>query len=173
MAAPVTSTKRSPERDASASRAPERAAAESEQADNTIVPPSAPLAGFAGTRRVPTPVNEPVRAYAPGSPERRELKQRLEQMAKERVDIPLIIGGREVRTGQTAQAVMPHDHSHVLADWHRASASHVEQAITAAKAAHVEWSKWAWEDRAAVFLKAAELLATRWRATLNAATMLG
>ena len=173
MAAPVTSTKRSPKRDASGPRAPERAAAESEQADNTIAPPSAPLTGFAGTRRVPAPVNEPVRTYAPGSPERQELKERLEQMAKERVDIPLIIGGREVRTGDTAQAVMPHDHRHVLADWHRASAKHVEQAIAAAKAAHVEWSNWAWEDRAAVFLKAAELLATRWRATLNAATMLG
>ena len=173
MAAPVTSTKRSPKRDAAAARAPERAAAESDQADNTVVPPSAPLAGFTGTRRVPTPVNEPVKTYGPGSPERRELKQRLEQMAKERVDIPLIIGGREVRTGNTAQAVMPHDHSHVLADWHKASAEHVEHAIAAAKAAHAEWSNWAWEDRAAVFLKAAELLATRWRATLNAATMLG
>jgi 1-pyrroline-5-carboxylate dehydrogenase len=174
MAAPVTSTKRSPKRDAkTATRAPERAAAESRQAERTIAPASAPLAGFAGTRRVPPPVNEPVKTYAPGSPEKKALKERLKQMANERVDIPLIIGGREIRTGETAQAVMPHDHRHVLADWHKASGKHVEQAIAAAKQAQVEWANWAWEDRAAVFLKAAELLATTWRATLNAATMLG
>ena len=152
---------------------PARATAESEQAERTIAPASAPLAGFAGTRRVPAPVNEPVKTYAPGSPEKKELKARLGQMKKERVEIPLIIDGREIRTGETAQAVMPHDHRHVLADWHKASAKHVEQAIAAAKRARAEWANWAWEDRAAVFLKAAELLATRWRATLNAATMLG
>ena len=154
-------------------RAPERSAAESEQAARTIHPTSAPLAGFTGIRRVPTPVNEPVKGYAPGSPEKKALKERLKRMAKERVEIPLIIGGKEVRTGETAQAVMPHDHRHVLADWHKASAKHVEQAIEAARTARVEWSNWAWEDRAAVFLKAAELLATTWRSTINAATMLG
>jgi 1-pyrroline-5-carboxylate dehydrogenase len=131
------------------------------------------LTGFNGTRRVPPPVNEPVRAYAPGSAERQELKERLRQMAGERIDIPLIIGGREVRTGTTAQAVMPHDHRHVLADWHLAGSEHVAQAIEAAREAHREWANWPWEDRAAVFLKAAELLSTTWRATLNAATMLG
>jgi 1-pyrroline-5-carboxylate dehydrogenase len=94
-------------------------------------------------------------------------------MAGERIDIPLVIGGREVRTGSTAQAVMPHAHQHVLADWHRATAAHVEQAIDAARAARADWASWAWEDRAAIFLKAAELLAGPWRATLNAATMLG
>jgi 1-pyrroline-5-carboxylate dehydrogenase len=114
-----------------------------------------------------------VKGYGPGSPEKKALKERLKQMAKERVEIPLIIGGKEVRTGETAQAVMPHDHRHVLADWHKASAKHVQQAIDAARAARTEWSNWAWEDRAAVFLKAAELLATTWRATVNAATMLG
>ena len=133
----------------------------------------APLAAFAGTRRVPPPVNEPVRAYAPGSPEKGELKRRLEQMAKERVEIPLIIGGKEIRTGETGQAVMPHDHKHVLGTWHKASARHVEQAIAAGREAHRDWSNWAWEDRAAVFLRAAELLTTSWRATINAATMLG
>ena len=76
---------------------------------------------FNGNRRVPAPVNEPVRSYAPGSPERVELKARLKAMAAERIEIPLVIGGREVRTGVTAQAVMPHDHGHVLADWHKAS----------------------------------------------------
>ena len=156
-----------------ASTAPDRAAAESDQAERTIHPTSAPLAGFTGIRRVPAPVNEPVKAYAPGSAEKKELKKRLADMAKERVEIPLIIGGHEFRSGEIAQSVMPHDHRHVLADWHKASPKHVEQAIETAKRAHAEWSNWAWEDRAAVFLKAAELLATTWRATLNAATMLG
>ena len=91
-------------------------------------------AAFNGNRRVPPPVNEPVRAYAPGSPERAELKARLQAMAGERIDIPLVIGGKDVRTGDTATAVMPHDHRHVLADWHRASREHVTQAIEAARA---------------------------------------
>ena len=122
---------------------------------------------------VPLPVNEPVRSYAPGSPERAALKARLDVMAGERVDIPLVIGGRDVRTGDTSHVVMPHRHSHVLADYHRASGDHVRQAVSAALEAQREWGSWRWEDRAAVFLKAAELLSTRWRATLNAATMLG
>ena len=135
--------------------------------------PSPAVNAFAGIRRVPAPVNEPVRSYAPGSPERAELKARLDAMAADRVDIPVIIGGREIRTGKTSQAVMPHNHKHVLGDWHHASATHVTQAIDAARAAKRDWANWAWEDRAAVFLKAAELLATTWRPTLNAATMLG
>jgi 1-pyrroline-5-carboxylate dehydrogenase len=118
-------------------------------------------------------VNDPVRSYAPGSPEKRELKARLATMSAERLDIPLVIGGREVRTGRTATAVMPHDHGHVLADYHKAGAAEVEAAIAAAREAHREWSAWPWEDRAAVLLKAAELLTTSWRSTLNAATMLG
>ena len=129
--------------------------------------------GFSGMRRVPPPLNEPVKAYSPGSPEKAELKARLKAMAGERVEIPLIIGGKEVRSGDLARAVMPHDHGHVLADWHKASREHVLQAIEAAARARREWAAWPWEDRLAVFLKAAELLATSWRATLNAATMLG
>jgi 1-pyrroline-5-carboxylate dehydrogenase len=129
--------------------------------------------GFSGTRRVPPPVNEPVKAYAPGSPEKTELKARLKAMAAERLDIPLIIGGKDVRSGDKAQAVMPHDHRHVLGDWHRASKDHLGQAVEAAAKAHREWSRWPWEDRAAILLKAAELLTTTWRSTLNAATMLG
>jgi 1-pyrroline-5-carboxylate dehydrogenase len=129
--------------------------------------------GFAGLRRVPPPVNDPNRSYAPGSPERMELKARLAAMAGERIDVPLVIGGKDVYTGDKATAVMPHDHGHVLADWHRASRDHVRQAVEAAREAHRDWASWPWEDRAAVFLKAAELLATTWRATLNAATMLG
>jgi 1-pyrroline-5-carboxylate dehydrogenase len=132
-----------------------------------------PSAGFSGIRRVPPPSNEPVKAYAPGSPERAELKARLVRMATERLDIPLVIGGREVRTGDLGTVVMPHDHRHVLADVHRARREHVEQALAASARARREWASWPWEDRAAVFLKAAELLAGPWRATLNAATMLG
>ncbi len=128
---------------------------------------------FNGHRRVPAPVNEPVRSYAPGSPERASLKSRLAAMAGQKIDIPLIIGGREVRTGSTARSVMPHDHQHVLAEYHKASEQHVQQAIDAAHAAHDEWAGWSFDDRAAVLLKAAELLTTSWRDTINAATMLG
>jgi len=134
---------------------------------------STPISGFTGNRRVPQPINEPVKSYAPGSAERAALKERLDQMASERIDIPLIIGGKEVRTGDLAESVMPHNHQHVLADYHRAQASHIDQAVEASRAASREWANWSWEDRAAVFLKAAELLTTSWRATLNAATMLG
>jgi 1-pyrroline-5-carboxylate dehydrogenase len=132
----------------------------------------APIAAFSGTRRVPPPVNEPVRAYAPGSSDRASLKARLTAMAAERIEIPLVIGGAPVSTGDTAPAVMPHDHKHVLGDFHRATPDHVRQAITAARTAHTDWANWAWEDRAAVFLRAAELLTTTWRDTANAATML-
>jgi len=130
-------------------------------------------ASVSGRRHVPEPRNEPVLTYAPGSRERDELKIRLAAMAAERIEIPLVIGGRHVTTGRTAQAVMPHDHRHVLADWHKASAADVTSAIEAAGAASREWASWPWEERAAVFLRAAELLSTTWRATLNAATMLG
>jgi 1-pyrroline-5-carboxylate dehydrogenase len=130
-------------------------------------------AAFAGVRRVPDPVNEPTRAYAPGSPERAELKARLASMAAEKIEIPLVIGGREIRTGRIEKAVMPHNHRHVLAEYHMAAPEHIEQAIAAAAAARREWASWPWEDRAAVLLRAAELLATTWRSTVNAATMLG
>jgi 1-pyrroline-5-carboxylate dehydrogenase len=135
--------------------------------------PSRVVSGFNGNRRVPPPVNEPVKSYAPGSPERAALKERLRSMANEQVDIPLIIGGKEAHTGELSEAVMPHNHRHVLGQWHRATASNVDDAVVAAQKAARDWANWAWEDRAAVFLKAAELLATTWRATLNAATMLG
>jgi len=124
-------------------------------------------------RALPAPVNEPVRQYAPGTAERASLKARLAAMAGERIEIPLVIGGAPVRTGSLAEAVMPHDHRHVLADWHQAGRADVTRAIDAALAAGREWGAWSWEDRVAVFLKAAELLATTHRDTLNAATMLG
>jgi 1-pyrroline-5-carboxylate dehydrogenase len=153
--------------------AAERAGAATATSTPQPVPGGGGMAGFAGIRQVPPAVNEPVRAYAPGSAERAELKARLASMAAERVDVPIVIGGREIRTGDLGHAVMPHDHRHVLADFHKATREHVTQAIDAAAAAHREWANWPWEDRAAVFLKAAELLATKHRATLNAATMLG
>jgi 1-pyrroline-5-carboxylate dehydrogenase len=128
---------------------------------------------FNGHRRIPPPVNDPVKSYAPGSPERASIKARLSCMAGEVVDIPLIIGGKAVTTGSTANAVMPHDHAHVLGHYHKASEAHVQQAIAAAQAAHDEWASWSFDDRAAIMLKAAELLTTTWRDTINASTMLG
>ena len=125
-----------------------------------------------GFFRPAPPVNEPVRGYAPGSPERAELRERLRRMQAERISVPLVIGGREVETGDTFEAVMPHRRSHVLADVHRGGPEHVEQAIAAAREAHPDWSRLPWQERAAVFLRAAELLSGPWRATLNAATML-
>jgi 1-pyrroline-5-carboxylate dehydrogenase len=137
------------------------------------IPTMGLVTGFNGNRRVPPAVNEPVRSYAPGSPEKKALKERLASMASERIEIPVIIGGKEYRSGEVAHAVMPHSHQHVLADWHKATDEHVRLAVEAAREAQREWANWPWEDRAAVFLRAAELLSTTWRATLNAATMLG
>ena len=125
-----------------------------------------------GIVRVPVPANEPIRTYAPGSPEKASLKKRLQQMLSEHVEIPLIIGGQEVRTGNTRQAVCPHDHGHALATFHQAGQAQVDQAAQAAAQAWKEWSEMPWEARASVFLKAAELLAGPWRDTVNAATML-
>jgi len=121
----------------------------------------------------PPPENEPIHEFAPGSPERARLQQRLEQMRNERLDIPLIIGGQEIRTGDTKPAVMPHNKEHVLADVHQGTAEHVQLAVDAAAKAWEDWSRWPWEERAAVLLRAAELLSGPWRDTLNAATMLG
>jgi 1-pyrroline-5-carboxylate dehydrogenase len=128
---------------------------------------------FNGHRRIPAPVNDPIRSYAPGSPERASLKARLATMAGEAIDIPMRIGGKEVRTGATATSVMPHDHQHIVGTYHKASDAHVLQAVDAARAARTEWASWSFDDRAAVILKAAELLTTTWRDTINAATMLG
>ena len=128
---------------------------------------------FAGRRRVPRPENDPNLSYAPGTAVRAELKARVAQMAAETVDIPIIIGGKEIRTGATERVVMPHKHSHVLGNYHKATDEHVRQAADAASKAWREWSSWSFDDRAAVFLRAAELLTTTWRTTLVAATMLG
>src|SRR6059036_397803 len=125
------------------------------------------------TPRIPVPVNEPVLSYAPGTPERAELKRTVKDLSSRQIEIPLVIGGKEVRTGKTVDVVMPHCHRHVLAKVHQAGAAEVEAAIAAARAAWREWATWGLEQRAAVFLKAADLLATRYRPIVNAATMLG
>jgi 1-pyrroline-5-carboxylate dehydrogenase len=120
----------------------------------------------------PEPVNEPVRSFAPGSPERAELRQRVTELQSERMDVPSIIGGEDVRTGNTFEAVLPHRKEHVLADVHQSGPQEVERAIAAAARAWPDWARAPWEERAAVFLRAAELLVGPWRSTLNAATML-
>ncbi|MFQ5689127.1 MAG: L-glutamate gamma-semialdehyde dehydrogenase [Gemmatimonadota bacterium] len=121
----------------------------------------------------PIPMNEPVLAYAPGTPERAELKRALERMSGEEIEIPLIIGGEEVRTGDLFDVVMPHAHGHVLAHCHKGGAEETRAAIEAAGRAWREWAGWDWVDRATIFLRAAELLAGSWRYRVNAATMLG
>lgn len=126
-----------------------------------------------GFFNVPTPVNEPVKAYAPGSPERKELQSALEQARSQQIDVPMYIGSEEVRTGNTLSISPPHDHQHVLGHFHEGDASHVEQAIDAALGAKADWENLAWEQRAAIFLKAADLIAGPYRAKINAATMLG
>jgi 1-pyrroline-5-carboxylate dehydrogenase len=122
---------------------------------------------------VPPPRNEPVLGYTPGSPERKALRTELDRLGGQVIEIAPRIDGRRITTGRTAEAVMPHDHRHVLAVWHKAGASEVQRAIDAAGAAHREWSRLPFHDRAAIFLKAADLLAGPYRMTLNAATMLG
>jgi 1-pyrroline-5-carboxylate dehydrogenase len=125
-----------------------------------------------GIFRPPPPVNEPVKSYAPGSPERAELQSRLREMEGQRIRIPLVIGGEDVTTDETFEAVEPHRKSHVLADVSKGGPEQVQQAIDAARVAHAEWSRTPWQERVAVFLRAAELLSGPWRSTLNAATML-
>jgi len=126
-----------------------------------------------GIFNVPEPRNEPVLAHLPGSPERKALRAELDRMAGQVIEITPRIGGRRVTTGRTAEVVMPHDHRHVLAVWHKAGASEVQRAVDAAGAAYHEWSRLPWYERAAIFLRAADLLAGPFRMTLNAATMLG
>jgi 1-pyrroline-5-carboxylate dehydrogenase len=125
-----------------------------------------------GIFRPPSAYNEPIKDYAPGSPERAQLRERLAVMSAERLQIPLVIGGERVEAEQTFEAVMPHRREHVLADVAKGDASHVERAIAAAREAHDEWARTPWHERVAVFLRAAELLSGPWRSTLNAATML-
>src|SRR5213595_3268616 len=123
--------------------------------------------------KIPAPVNEPVLSYAPGTPERAELKRTLKELSGRQLEIPLVIGGKDVHTGRTVDVVMPHCHRHVLAKAHQAGPAELQAAIAAAREAWRDWSAWGFEQRAAVFLKAADLLATRYRPLVNGATMLG
>ncbi|MBU1095321.1 MAG: L-glutamate gamma-semialdehyde dehydrogenase [Bacteroidetes bacterium] len=123
--------------------------------------------------KVPLPINEPIKSYAPGSSEKEELKKKIAELKSQKIEIPLIIGGEEIKTGNTAEIVIPHDKKHVLGVYHKAGKKEVDMAIEAAIEARKEWSEMPWEHRVAIFLKMADLLAGPWRSTLNAATMLG
>ncbi|MFX0116190.1 MAG: L-glutamate gamma-semialdehyde dehydrogenase [Candidatus Hodarchaeota archaeon] len=125
-----------------------------------------------GFFHVPKPENEPILGYLAGSPERLELKSKLRELKNKKIEIPLIIGGKEIRTGNLGECRPPHDHQHILADYHRAGPEEVRQAIDAALAARQIWGEMDWHERAAIFLKMADLLAGPYRSTLNAATML-
>ena len=126
-----------------------------------------------GFFNVPIPINEPVKGYAPGSKEKLELQQQLQRLKQVELDIPMYINGQEVRTGKTQRISPPHDHQRTLGHFHAGDKTHVAQAIEAALAARPAWAEMPWEHRAAIFLKAADLLAGPYRARLNAATMLG
>lgn len=126
-----------------------------------------------GSFNIPEPTNEPILSYAPGTKERATLQHTLKQLRQEERDIPMYIGGKEVRTGNKVKMTPPHDHNHVLGYFHEGDKSHVEMAVRAATDAKAEWANLAWEQRAAIFLKAADLLAGPYRDKINAATMLG
>jgi 1-pyrroline-5-carboxylate dehydrogenase len=126
-----------------------------------------------GFYNVPDAVNEPVKSYAPGSPERKELQAMLKELRSKEVDIPMYINGQEIRTDKKGRLAPPHDHKHTLGHYHKGDKSHVTQAIDAAMMAKKQWMELSWEHRASIFLKAADLLAGPYRAKINAATMLG
>ncbi|WP_019988892.1 L-glutamate gamma-semialdehyde dehydrogenase [Rudanella lutea] len=126
-----------------------------------------------GTFQIPTPQNEPVKEYRPGSPERKAIQQALAEARNQEVNIPMYIGAEEVHTDTRIRIAPPHDHQHTLGHFSEGDASHVQQAIDAALVAKESWANLPWEHRAGIFLKAAELIAGPYRATINAATMLG
>lgn len=126
-----------------------------------------------GIYNVPKAINEPVKSYAPGTPEREQIAAKFKEMYNSTVDVPLYIGAEEIRTGNTKEINPPFDHKKVVGHYHQAEKQHIEQAVEAALAAKKQWAAMAWEHRASIFLKAAELLAGPWRARINAATMIG
>jgi len=121
---------------------------------------------------IPIPVNEPIKDYGSDSPEKASLQAKADELSSQVIDIPLVIGGEEIRTGNTAQCIMPHDHEHVLANFHQASEKEVEMAINASQDAWQSWSKKPLKERAEIYVKIADLLTGPWRDTINAATML-
>ena len=126
-----------------------------------------------GIFTLPPVANEPVKTYAPGSPERKSLQAKIKELRSNEVDIPMIIGGKEVRTNKLVDIRPPHDHKHLLGHYHQGSKEHVQMAIDAAMAAKHAWETMSWEARAAIFLKAAELISKKYRDLMNAVTMLG
>jgi 1-pyrroline-5-carboxylate dehydrogenase len=126
-----------------------------------------------GIYKVPVAANEPIKSYAPGSPERKELQAMLKELRSKKMNIPMYIGNKEVESHVLVRLHPPHDHQHVLGHFHKSDKSHVTQAIDAALAAKEQWANLSWEHRASIFLRAAELIAGPYRAKLNAATMLG
>lgn len=125
-----------------------------------------------GFFNVPKAVNEPVKSYAPGTPEREQVLAAYRKMWNEQVDVPLYIGSEEIKTGNTQNLSAPHDHQHIVGKYHLAEKSHIEKAIATALEARKKWSQMSWESRAAIFLKAAELIAGPYRAKINASTMI-
>ncbi|MHA1954643.1 MAG: aldehyde dehydrogenase family protein, partial [Candidatus Heimdallarchaeaceae archaeon] len=120
---------------------------------------------YEGKYNVPKPINEPILGYLPGSKEKKELKEKLLELKNEKITIPIIIDGKEITTEKTANSVMPHNHQHILAEYYQAGTEEVKLAINAALNAKKEWEKINWIDRAAIFLKAADLLAGPYRST--------
>ena len=125
-----------------------------------------------GFFHVPKAVNEPVKSYAPNSPEKTAVLAAYKKMWNETIDVPNYIGSEEIRTGNTRNMSAPHDHKHIVGTYHLAEKKHIEKAIASALEARKKWANMAWEQRAAIFLKAAELIAGPYRAKINAATMI-
>jgi 1-pyrroline-5-carboxylate dehydrogenase len=123
--------------------------------------------------KVPEAYNEPVCNYLPGSKETKALQAKLEELSSQKIEVPIIIGGKEIKTGNTAPLKVPHDHRIDLGFYHKAGKEEVEMAIKSALEAREQWAEMPWDQRASIFLKAAELLSGSWRTTINAATMLG
>lgn len=126
-----------------------------------------------GIYKVPVAINEPVKSYAPGSPERKELQATLKELRSKEIEVPMYIGGKEIRSGNKSRLAPPHDHKHTLGFFHKSDKEHVKMAIDAALAAKGKWASMNWEQRASIFLKAADLISGPYRAKINAATMLG
>ena len=126
-----------------------------------------------GFFKVPSPKNEPINSYASNTPQRTALQAKLTEMRNQVIDVPMYIGAEEVRTDKKLPLTCPHDHQHILGHYNEGDATHVNQAIKTALAAREAWANMPWENRITIFLKAAELSATKYRMDLNASTMLG